>query len=1790
MGKKLTIVIDADSKLAKREMASLEKSISRLEKAKAKISNPTRTKSKFNDTELRDYKRIAKQIDSARLANHKAQIRQAEITSRKEAKLAEEAARRITATKKAELANLNNVEKLKVRQSEISTRKQAKLVEEASRRITASKKAELTKFNNIEKSKLRQQEISARQRAKVEELNLRNVEKQRARDYREFVRQERLKTKAVRDGVKSRFNAQKIGGGLQQGGQGLQSAGIGLTTAVSAPLAAFATLGVKSALELDKARTKLIALEGTAEQADAKIRELNKLADSSVGVLRSSARETFAQLKGISDESNKALTIDDGTINKTITALGKLNAAFKIEDQAGFVQNLNQIFSQGFERSDIKEAIGKVPFFEQLLEQAFGTKDGDKLRKLKESGELTIDSFLSGISGSINNDQRIKSIGENASVKLAKNLEVASEAFAPLGNAILENVIPIIIQLTPYIESLGKQFASLSPYVQTVVVIFAGVIAVLGPVLAIIGTLVIAIAAIIPVLAPVISGITAFISLVGAAGLTATLSALLSVVGGALISAFTAAAPVILAIGAALAIVGVAIAGAVATAILLYEAYQNNFGGLKDFVDDIFNGISSAISSAMTAISAFVGSQLEQIQGFWRENGADITASAKSVYDFLASIVKIGLDAIRSFWEANGQYLIAIVTALWNNIKTVVSNGINVILNVIRLVSAVINQDWSAAWESLKQVILSASSIISSIMSNLVKVIVSAFLFVVNGLYEAGKAITIAVTKVALSIVDVFVSVLSLGFLKSDLAGAFGALVDPLEKAVGGLVPPVENAKNELGNINIFGGLSESVKQGAKQAIPLIKQSGKELKATLDELSKNANISPATRKALQKEVKDIGEKVSVEAKEASTKLKKSFGDLQKTLNTLLDNPQVSDALKGAIKKELTSIDNQIKNTAPLVKSSGILLGKSFGVGTTTAIANSKGQIHTAQKTAIKTNPSFAQAQGNQIGMAIVDGITQGIRSKASTAFNEAKNMISGVISIMRTVPIIKSPSRVTFKIGEFISEGLALGIESKIGRVKNSAKKVAKETLKALKEAAEKFRDLSGLGAKQVQQKLATEELNTLTSSLEEIIKLRGETGFDLDKALPSTKDGIKSELKYLQDFTKLGDEAVKKEQQLADDKAQKAKDYEGILKNIQGSADAGIINLKEEQQLLRLVSEVKKQIIIDEKNILRLRTEMSKDEYTKEQIDQAVKLQKIENERYLVQLRILEKRKQVKDAEDLGFDLQKQLNDLQSLNPELTVYEETLEKINSLYKDIPENQRKGILETAKKIDQIKELKEAYSDLKGEIRDLLGYIFDGDFKGLIKSFGDRIKDVFLDRISGFFASKLTGFNQKENVNKTAKPIVDKLDKTNKVLKQIRDNVGSANSPPSSISLDVGTLTNGLTSGPGSPVSIGHEDIHSNIGQHNVPNGVFDLDNLIGLGASVSNGKNDFFSQLKSLFSTGEGGLFAPVNGDGALGIAGGISSIGSLLGGLIGGRAGGLIGSTASGIGTGASIGSMIAPGIGTILGSIIGGAVGFFSSIFGNPKQKRDRKEKMPQLEQGFAEAIKQLKEIASDKNAILNDPFGTLKQAESIRDEVQSGFGIKFESKKYRRISQQKISAKTAEANLIVDEIASFSERAKAANETDKRLVAQFAGGVYMDTAFKNQYLGYKRRNGILPGAYSNGDVLPSLLAGQEMVLNPNQQINVIKNAGGVDVFRGANIPGYAEGKAPRVKPIARPQVSSTSVGSNQPINVNIYTSNKGMVESDIEVVVDGRLDAPEVKTKIYENNEKQKVLNRD
>jgi hypothetical protein len=465
--------------------------------------------------------------------------------------------------------------------------------------------------------------------------------------------------------------------------------------------------------------------------------------------------------------------------------------------------------------------------------------------------------------------------------------------------------------------------------------------------------------------------------------------------------------------------------------------------------------------------------------------------------------------------------------------------------------------------------------------------------------------------------------------------------------------------------------------------------------------------------------------------------------------------------------------------------------------------------------------------------------------------------------------------------------------------------------------------------------------------------------------------------------------------------------------------------------------------------------------------------------------------------------------------------------KLTEAYRQLTDEQKKNLddkaKEVAKKREQVEDFEKAkkqMDEFKGFIKDSLNTLVNDGFGAMFKSILNKFKKMLIDMAVEWITSKLYKLIFKDGQN----------------------------------------------SGSGSGGGVGGilQSFLGFLGIGKKGSGAAGSD---GGGGSDGAGKVGSF-----------GGLFDPkpniLNGGKPSALAGKMSGIGALAtlaGSIIGGRVGGIM----SMAGTGMSIGAMFGPW-GAAIGAGVGALVGLF---MGDPKKKVDKKENMPKLQKGFTDAMQQLRDLLSDRNALFGDPEGAVAKAMEIRGAIASGFGIEFQSKKYKKEAAKLIASRLIEADQLIKQIKEMADMARAANSVNTRLEAEFATGVFADRAFIRQHADFKRRNGLLAGGWTGRDTLPSMLAAGEMVLNP-KQIDRVRSNAGFDAFRGAGIPNYASGT------FVGPSTSVAPAAAAQPVTVQIVLNNSGLVESDIKGVLVNGLKQPDVQVELVKAYDKGKT----
>lgn len=92
-----------------------------------------------------------------------------------------------------------------------------------------------------------------------------------------------------------------------------------------------------------------------------------------------------------------------------------------------------------------------------------------------------------------------------------------------------------------------------------------------------------------------------------------------------------------------------------------------------------------------------------------------------------------------------------------------------------------------------------------------------------------------------------------------------------------------------------------------------------------------------------------------------------------------------------------------------------------------------------------------------IGKNLIAGLARGITSSPGAVWNALKGVITSGITNAKALLGIKSPSRVFMEIGDFIGQGLAVGIEASTKRVSAAVKKMTDAARKTAEETRELF-------------------------------------------------------------------------------------------------------------------------------------------------------------------------------------------------------------------------------------------------------------------------------------------------------------------------------------------------------------------------------------------------------------------------------------------------------------------------------------------------------------------------------------------------------------------------------------------------------------------------------------------------------------------------------------------------------------------------------------------------------------
>jgi len=323
--------------------------------------------------------------------------------------------------------------------------------------------------------------------------------------------------------------------------------------------------------------------------------------------------------------------------------------------------------------------------FNTIGKSLFGTKWEDQGADVVLSMK-TINKELENTDGTM--DKMAKNVENSFGFRIKKVWRETQSAFMPIGEILLTFAESILPKVSAGIKKMSDFISGLSPAAQTASLIFAGLLAAIGPVITIIGIFAGAVGNIVTALSPMMGAISR------AGGLLKWLR----------LGLVALTSPVGLIIGA-LALLGTGF-------VLLYknsETFRNGVQNALNKLKELASQALTAIQPAIQAVIQFFKNQLAVLQKFWQENGTVIMQALTNIGNFIkATFNNVILPVIQFVMPL----ILGIIKSVWGNIQGIITGALNIIMGAVKFFSGLFTGNFSQMWAGIKQMFSGAVSFV----------------------------------------------------------------------------------------------------------------------------------------------------------------------------------------------------------------------------------------------------------------------------------------------------------------------------------------------------------------------------------------------------------------------------------------------------------------------------------------------------------------------------------------------------------------------------------------------------------------------------------------------------------------------------------------------------------------------------------------------------------------------------------------------------------------------------------------------------------------------------------------------------------------------------------------------------------------------------------------------------------------------------------------------------------------------------------------------------------------------
>jgi tape measure domain-containing protein len=495
----------------------------------------------------------------------------------------------------------------------------------------------------------------------------------------------------------------------------------------------------------------------------------------------------------------------------------------------------------------------------------------------------------------------------------------------------------------------------------------------------------------------------------------------------------------------------IAIASAVvAVGVLIYTHWDQ----IKSFLSQTWNSIKSVAESAWNGIANFFSSTWANLKAFFAQWGPTILS-------VIAPFIGIPLQ-IYQHWDQIKAYL----AQAWESIKNGVSTAFNNIGNAIMTAWNGVTSFFQSVWNNIYAVFQAAWNVIGPYVMS-----------VWNSLKQYFSALWTSL-----------VEIVSFGW--QSIKDFFGASFDTIKQVV---ATGWENIKAVFAAViltiyDLVTGKWDEIKEVWRAAINLIAENTsaawekiKEIWATffgvlIDNVNETwARIKDAWNSAFNA-LKDTATLFWEGIKSVFTNawnnlvqvvvnlwngIKQAFSNAIEAVKQTVVNmwdaiTSFFAAAPGRIVAFVTSLWNSVQSAFSSAVQTVISTVSSMWNSIVSFFQSAPGRIMSALQSLWSSITSTFQSIASDAASAgsdVVRGFINGIWDLASWAYNEITSFFGSVVDWAKKVLHINSPSRVFMEIGQYITEGLAVGIQNGTGQAVDATTRM----VNAVKDAASKI-------------------------------------------------------------------------------------------------------------------------------------------------------------------------------------------------------------------------------------------------------------------------------------------------------------------------------------------------------------------------------------------------------------------------------------------------------------------------------------------------------------------------------------------------------------------------------------------------------------------------------------------------------------------------------------------------------------------------------------------------------------